>query len=328
MSETHATGASDGATGAPPGLPATGVSVGAPVGASMGASAGALLRAERERKGLHIGALAASLKMPVRKLEALEADRHGELTDAVFVRALALSVCRQLQADPQPILALLPDPEKPLLRTHTRLARVNMPVNEEFSPAVGGRPWLRRPLAWVVLALLLAALGFVFWPASGGDLGRVAAPAVVSNSGSSASLPADAATPAAPSAPTNPVSVPAPGSTVTETVTPAFPPGGAPAPSVAPTAAPAAAAPAAPQPSGLALLRLSASGTSWIEVLDAGGAVLQRGNLQPGESVVANGQPPLKVTIGRADRVQVSVRGQAFDTAASTRDNVARFEVK
>ncbi|MFM8610486.1 MAG: helix-turn-helix domain-containing protein [Burkholderiaceae bacterium] len=324
MSDTQATGTAEGA-GAPPGSPLAGAAAGAPAGTSVGA----LLRAERERKGLHIGALAASLKMPVRKLEALEADRHAELTDAVFVRALALSVCRQLQADPQPILALLPDPEEPLLRTHTRLARVSMPVHEEFSPVAGGQRWLRRPLAWVVLALLLAALGFVFWPASGGDLGSVAVPAAPSTIGPAASPPADAAatpttgtTPTAPPTPSGAAPVPTPGSTVTEPVTPAFPPGGAPAPAATATT------PAAPVPSGLALLRLSASGASWIEVLDAGGAVLQRGNLQPGESVVANGPPPLKVTIGRADRVQVSVRGQPFDATPSTRDNVARFEVK
>ena len=47
-------------------------------------SAGMLLRQAREAAGVHIGALSVSLKVPVKKLEALEADRHDLLPDAVF----------------------------------------------------------------------------------------------------------------------------------------------------------------------------------------------------------------------------------------------------
>ena len=54
----------------------------------------------REAAGLHIAALAAALKVPVRKLEALEAGRYEELPDLTFARALASSACRQLRIDP------------------------------------------------------------------------------------------------------------------------------------------------------------------------------------------------------------------------------------
>ena len=47
-------------------------------------TAGRLLREAREAAGLHIASLAVSLKVPVRKLELLEADRFDELPDAVF----------------------------------------------------------------------------------------------------------------------------------------------------------------------------------------------------------------------------------------------------
>ena len=40
-----------------------------------GTSAGGLLRQAREAAGVHIGALSVALKVPVRKLEALESDR-------------------------------------------------------------------------------------------------------------------------------------------------------------------------------------------------------------------------------------------------------------
>ena len=72
------------------------------------ASAGALLKTAREAQGLHIDALAVTLKVPVLKLEALEADRHEVLSDLVFTRALAASVCRVLKVDPAPIMAALP----------------------------------------------------------------------------------------------------------------------------------------------------------------------------------------------------------------------------
>ena len=45
-----------------------------------------------------------SLKVPVRKLEALEDDRYDLLPDACSSRALASSVCRTLKIDPQPVL--------------------------------------------------------------------------------------------------------------------------------------------------------------------------------------------------------------------------------
>ena len=69
----------------------------------------------REAAGLHVAALAVSLKVPVRKLEALEEDRYDLLTDAVFVRALASSICRTLKIDPQPVLDRLPQTTAPRL---------------------------------------------------------------------------------------------------------------------------------------------------------------------------------------------------------------------
>ena len=84
----------------------------APVG---GRSAGALLKAAREREGLHLSVLAATIKVAPAKLEALEQDRYGELPNATFTRALAQSVCRSLKIDPRPVLALLPQVDAPPL---------------------------------------------------------------------------------------------------------------------------------------------------------------------------------------------------------------------
>ena len=71
-------------------------------------TAGAMMRGAREAAGLHVAALAVAMKIPVKKLEALESDRLELLHDSVFVRALASSVCRALKIDPAPVLAKLP----------------------------------------------------------------------------------------------------------------------------------------------------------------------------------------------------------------------------
>jgi hypothetical protein len=71
-------------------------------------TAGTLIRAERERRGLRLDVLAATLKVGVFKLQALEEDRFDELPDAAFTRALAMSVCRVMGVDAAPVLALLP----------------------------------------------------------------------------------------------------------------------------------------------------------------------------------------------------------------------------
>src|SRR6187402_2552453 len=100
-------------------------------------TAGTLLRQAREAAGMHIAALAVSLKVPVKKLEALEADRFDLLPDAVFVRALASSVCRTLKVDPSPILEKLPQTAAP------RLAHDTSGINAPFrAPSDGPGPSL------------------------------------------------------------------------------------------------------------------------------------------------------------------------------------------
>ena len=77
-----------------------------------------------------------------------------------------------------------------------------------------------------------------------------------------------------------------------------------------------------------ALLVFRARGESWVEVRNAQGAVALRRVLAAGETADIGGAPPLSVTVGKADVTEVQVRGKAFDLAAVSRDNVARFQVK
>ncbi len=189
--------------------------------APAGVSAGAVIRRAREQAGVHIAALAVSLKVPVKRLEALEADRYDQLPDLVFARALALSLCRSLKLDPERVLPLLPQGPAQKLS-------VEGPINEPFRPdsqmPTGRFGAVSRPAVLAAAALVVAAAAVYIVPLlMGQDDSPPAAPA--------APVAAPAETPAA--APPGP-GVPA---TVIE-----------PAPSAAPAAAPGSGAPAAASP--------------------------------------------------------------------------------
>ncbi len=128
-------------------------------------SAGRLLREARERQGLHIAALAASIKVTPHKLEMLEADRFDALPDATFTRALAQTVCRALKIDPAAVLVLLP----PASVGH-RLEQVGGGLNAPFRdrPGVAGQRDTQAPalgaVFWITALILAAATGLYFAP--------------------------------------------------------------------------------------------------------------------------------------------------------------------
>ncbi|WBY01868.1 helix-turn-helix domain-containing protein [Ramlibacter tataouinensis] len=303
-------------------------------------SAGALLRQAREAAGLHVAALAVSLKVPVRKLEALEEDRHADLPDAVFARALASSVCRHLKVDPQPVLARLPQTAAP------RLVQANEGINAPFrAPGdVVTASWqqqLARPVPLIVGALLLGAIVILLLPRlriedslaaarSEAPAVPMAAPVVVESGATAAA----GGQPGAGAAHPQPVG-PAPDvGAIPQVTAAAVTPQAAVAvaqPALAAAATPAAPAeaPAAPAAPAIGLVVFKASGPSWVQVLDSRGEVALRRLLAAGESAGATGSLPLSVTVGSVDSTAVEVRGKPFDLSrVATKDNVARFEVK
>lgn len=302
-----------------------------------GPSAGTLLREAREAAGLHIAALAVSLKVPVRKLEALEADRLDLLPDAVFVRALASSVCRTLKIDPAPVLDRLPQTAAP------RLVRDSGGINTPFrAPSDGRNPsWfdqLSKPVFLAVFALLLGALVLIFLPSARQDeaagpakaevttTAQPAAATAVTAAAPAVTEPAPAAVPVAPPpAPaTQPTLVVSPGAAPAPTMSPTFSVAVSTPTVVSPTAV---VTPAAPLPT-TGIVVFKTQGESWVEVTDAKGVIAVRKTLAAGEVVGASGALPLSVVIGRANATRVEVRGRPFDLASVAKDNVARFEVK
>jgi cytoskeleton protein RodZ len=273
-----------------------------------GRSAGQLLREARLAKDLSVAALAGQLRVSVSRLEALEADQIDELHGAAYTRSLALAVCRALGVDAGPVLQRLPMPDD------SALGEVGPGLNTPFregsarlrGDALG---WLSRPIVWGPMLFLVASAVVWWWPQDG-QLPGVTTVAVT---------PLPAAGPAPAIAPPPPATPPA------DTAVPA---------TAAPSAPSVETVHSAPPPSAAAAvdlsrpLQLRATSESWIEVLDARGAVLLSRTLQPGEQVGLSGVMPMQLTIGNAASTTVQWRGQPVDLASHTRDNVARLEVR
>lgn len=302
-------------------------------------TAGAILRSAREAAGLHIAALAVSMKVSVKKLEALEQDRVDPLLEPVFVRALACSVCRALKIDPGPVLEKLPQNQIP------RLSTLEVGKNAPFrvtgqTPGVFASTNVAKPLFFVVPVLLVGVAALLFLPenktvdtlagADGLASPSVLVPAasevitakteavdVVSSAVTTATLSASPAVTLAPAMSDIPASAP----TTAPVLTPAHLASVETKPVPERTTSPSAA-------SRANLLVFKAKGASWVEVVDGTGAVQVRKILAEGETVPIFGALPLAVVVGRADAVDIEVRGKAFDLSNISKDGVARFEVK
>lgn len=285
-------------------------------------SPGAMLKAARQALGVHIEALAVALKVPVSKLEALEADRYEALPDAVFVRALASSVCRSLKIDPAPVLALMPQSGVPSLAADS--AGINTAFRDGSEKGRTGAIVSRavHPVFLAVLALLLGAAAILaFFPRATLEQAQAVSEAVVNppaESPSAAPAPevADPASSAVSAAPPAPVAL--------------TPPNASPLVPEASAAAPVAVASAAEivPDAGNELLVFRARSDSWIQVRDASGVTTLQRVIAAGERVAAPGKPPFAVVVGKADATEVLVRGKVLDLVSVSRDNVARFEVK
>ncbi len=129
-------------------------------------TAGALLRQYRESQGHALEALANALRVSPVKLQALEENRLNDLPDAVFARALALAVCRQLKTDAAPVLALLPGQDVSRLAPKNERG-LDFPLDRpSFLPqssfVVVAR--LFTPLRWAALGVLVLAWVIAYWP--------------------------------------------------------------------------------------------------------------------------------------------------------------------
>jgi cytoskeleton protein RodZ len=288
---------------------------------NLSTTAGQMLKQARLDAGLHIAALAVSLRVPVKRIEALENGQMDLLPDMVFVRALTSSICQALKIDAMPILNKLPKAELP------RLNRDDVGINTPISVGNTGKAtWLSEiltsPLLIGVLFLCTAAAGVYFWPKSTAlpvpqmSVLPKASPEIGVNQAKEMQVITEAAV--SPSLSTA-ASIEINTAHATTDTAASKPESLA---TVLPLAVPAGATLANEN-----LVTFKASGETWVEVKSATGNSLFKKLLNAGESAGTSGTLPLTVIVGRADVTKVEVRGKPFDLTPIAKSNVARFEV-
>lgn len=298
--------------------------------ASSATTAGQLLRQARLKANVHLAVLSVTLKVPVRQLEALEADELDMSKGPAFYRGLASSVCRHLHADPAPVLALLP-------QATTRLK----PVNPHFQSTAKDQ-YLRigrsskgamvsSKVMWSAVFMLLLTGALIWLPGPAqwiwlDDVKSLLSDDVVSQEVQetvAASVPLESSVPLLnDNAAMRADGLPG-GSVDINSVT--SPPSSSPAASASPAVPDAATPSRAGAPNEWVF---TATGDSWIEMRNPQKTVVWSGVVKAGESTRIQSPLPVSVVVGRAQLVSATFRGQPFDLKPHTQVTVARFEVK
>lgn len=297
------------------------------------AGVGALLQQAREARGLKVEEIAQTLKLGIRQVEAIEADRWETLPGATIVRGFVRNYARLVQIDAAPLMAqldsVLAKPVDTLAVPETR------PENVSTSTISGNRR--DRTVVFAGLGLVgLALAAYLLLPNDLSALRDNTQSMLDSLSRKEAPKPAE---------PTEAVAAPAAGGAAPAPAAgePVFPPGATPQQIMNPqavtpaeaaattpaaqqqaTAAPAVSVTAAPV-AGAPQMRFVFDKDSWLEVRDRDNKVVFSQKLGGGAEQMVSGNGPLSLVIGYAPGVRVFWRGQAVDLAPHTKGDVARL---
>lgn len=280
---------------------------------------GAFLRARREALGLSYADVAAVVKLPAKRVEALEAERWSELPDGPFLRGFLRNVARALDLDAASLMDRVDDslmrernPESILVApgaARGTLPRRSGPLEERH----GGRMLVYGAFLFALVAALIAWSGtesFERTLAKGRSLVQSSSSPVAP----SASAPETKSEP-----------LPTPGSTVAASDAPTTAPNPADALPVPASPAPATAADATPASASPLALLLHFTQDCWVEVRSADGRILVSGTIAAGSDRTVEGEAPYSVILGNAKGVDLRYRGQPVDLGPYTRDQVARL---
>lgn len=258
---------------------------------------GIRLRQGREKAGLSIEQAGQQLKLPVAIVEAMERDDWTRLGAPIYVRSYLGSYLRLVGLPAALAEQVAQNKPAPELVTLGGSSRVRHALNHSM-----------RNLVYLVMTAVLVL------------------PVVLVVRHYQSERPAEVLTlepqsevVAAPNLAAEPAPLPPPVDEPAPPSPPATTEGPAPVmASLAPFQKPA------PADAGL-LLRFA--GESWVDVVDANGARVERGLVAAGsERRYAPGQVA-RITLGNADAVEVSFAGAAIDLAPYRAANVARFAV-
>ncbi len=117
-------------------------------------TAGAYIRIQRERRGISLDQLAAATKISRAQLQLLESDRFDEMPGLVFAKGFLRCAARELDLDPEHVMALLYEQEQAQLRSRRR-------ESSAAHPEVRGTPGPATASAGSGAALLAAFVGLL-----------------------------------------------------------------------------------------------------------------------------------------------------------------------
>jgi cytoskeleton protein RodZ len=293
---------------------------------------GIRLRQAREAAGMSVESVAKQLKLPLAIVRAMELEDWARLGAPIYVRSYLGSYLRLVGLPAELVEQVATGSDAPALVAMGSASRVQHAVSRSM-----------RNLGYLAMTALLVVP--VFLVARNYQAG--AKPELLTLETTPPALTASAAASASvPQPPSGPHQAPASPTVESSAVVSGLPASDAVA---SPAAADLAVAPAVPsveeagsgpspvmasmapfaQPSEVAqgplVLRFAAE--SWVDIVDPQGGRIERGLVEAGaERRYAAGQVA-RITLGRADAVDVSFAGKAVDLAPFRAANVARFAV-
>ncbi len=248
--------------------------------------------------GLSVEDVAQQLKFNVRQIEALEAERFGELPARVFARGMVRSYARLLKLDPEPLLLRVTDGfAAPAEAAEAVPFRKPIPFSNSAR-----RVNLSYALPSIAALVVIAAVA-IQWAQEG-----------ASGSGLSF-VPATRLPPLEPAA--------APDAARSQLALVGTPLAVATPEVIAPEPRP-------PAPAVTADLRITLqfARTAWVEVRGANGAVLLSQLNAGGTTRVVEGTRPFSLVIGNAQHVKLMDGERAIDLDRYTRQDVARLTLE
>ena len=271
--------------------------------------------------------VAALVKLPARRIAAMEEERWEELPEGPYLRGFLRNIARALQIDATTLIDRVDEtrvrsrsPDSILVApgsTHTTLPRRSGPMETRH----GGRALIYGAFAFALIAALIAWSGTASFErvidggkamiaarsGGAGDAeraraasGDVATPP--STGGADTSVAADGPLPATSPAPE--------AASPTVAASGESAPGGGAASSTAPTDA---------------ALSFHFKEPSWVEVRSADGKVLLQQLNEAGSDQQISGEAPFALIVGNAKGVELRFRGKPVDLGPHTRAAVARL---
>ena len=274
---------------------------------------GELMIAARERWNLSAGDVARQLRLALRQIQALEANRFESLPGNTFVRGFIRNYAKVVQTDPATFLDAY-ERSRPQMQTPEIWPIKNERIDFTTKPIPN---WVWYLVGAAVTALLIPVV--IYLALQDDELPAKPTPQAVSPQASSVSaeeaqillnLPLPQVVPrddtlASSSPPTeaSPQGMLTPSTPVPGTVV---------------------AAPTAPYP----LLQLNFEGNAWVEIRDKSGKKIFSQLSHSGSEQVVQGEPPLSLIVGDAAKVRIIYNGNPVNLAPHIKKTVARLTLE